>query len=80
MVVGFERVAWGVVVVVDGNVTFPLVGAWVVVSGWSCPPPQATASTAAAATAVSPAARPSVVDPRFITPPTSVFTMVANQV
>ncbi|MDT0407253.1 hypothetical protein, partial [Streptomyces edwardsiae] len=57
----------------DGSGTLTLVGALGVSSVWSCCPPQATASTAEAAIAVSPATRPVVVDPRFITPPTSVF-------
>ncbi|MGW4098706.1 hypothetical protein [Mycobacterium sp. NPDC004974] len=69
------------VVEVVGRVTLPLAGGG---GGggsvWSADPLQATASTADATIAVRPAARPSVVDPSFITPPTSVFTMVANLV
>ncbi|OBB27799.1 hypothetical protein A5792_23460 [Mycolicibacterium peregrinum] len=78
VVVGSEYAVVVVVMVVDGSGTVPVVGVCVVVgSVWSCCPPQATASTAPNASAAIPIARPTV-DPTFIRPPTSVFTMVAN--
>ncbi|ORW62232.1 hypothetical protein B7435_13055 [Mycolicibacterium peregrinum] len=78
VVVGSEYAVVVVVMVVVGSGTVPVVGVCVVVgSVWFCCPPQATASTADNASAPIPAARPTV-DPTFIRPPTSVFTMVAN--
>ncbi len=78
VVVGSEYAVVVVVVVVEGSRTVPVVGVWVVVgSVLSCCPLHATPSAADNAMAAIPAARPAV-DPTFITPPTSVFTMVTN--
>ncbi|MGV0812295.1 hypothetical protein ABQF34_10070 [Mycolicibacterium boenickei] len=72
VVVGSEKVVGGpdTRVVVDGSVTVTLVGARGVGSG-SDFSPQATATAADPAIAASAAARPTVVVPRFITPPTT---------
>ncbi|OBG48093.1 hypothetical protein A5664_19305 [Mycolicibacterium fortuitum] len=78
MVVGALYVATGpdVVVVVDGNVALPLAGGGGGGSLWVSPP-QATVSATDNAIAVVAAERPTV-DTTSISPPTSVFTMVAN--
>lgn len=79
VVVGSEYAVVVVVVVVDGSGTVPVVGVCVVVeSVWSCCPLQAAASPTDNANAASPAVR-IIVDLTSIGPPTSVFTMVANQ-
>lgn len=79
VVVGSEYAVVVVVVVVDGSGTVPVVGVCVVVgSVWSCCPLQAAASPTANASAAIPAVHPTV-DLTSIGPPTSVFTMVANQ-
>ncbi|ORB42664.1 hypothetical protein BST41_08285 [Mycolicibacterium porcinum] len=79
VVVGSEYAVVVVVVVVDGSGTVPVVGVCVVVgSVWSCCPLQAAASPTDNAIAAIPAVRPTV-DLTSIGPPTSVFTMVTNQ-
>ncbi|MEN3220329.1 hypothetical protein [Mycolicibacterium porcinum] len=78
VVVGSEYAVVVVVVVVDGSGTVPVVGVCVVVgSVWSCCPLQAASPTDNAIAAI-PAVRPTV-DLTSIGPPTSVFTMVTNQ-
>ncbi|MBP2450160.1 hypothetical protein [Mycolicibacterium lutetiense] len=67
VVVGSEYAVVVVAAVVDGSGTVPVVGVCVVVGSVWVSLLQATANTAAAVIAASPMARPTVVDPRFIT-------------
>lgn len=79
MVVGALYVATGpdVVVVLDGSVALPLAGGGGGGGSLWVSPPQATVSVTDNAIAVVAAAHPTV-DTTSISPPTSVFTMVAN--